>query len=62
MTNRRSVLNRKQVPNHSSPQDAGPVVSVDRTRVGKGSAGRCRFRYDTRVDDPQGWRSHFMSF
>jgi hypothetical protein len=54
------VLNRKHIPPKAGPIETGPPLSAK--GASKGGRGTSRFRYDTRLDNPQGWRSSFMSF
>jgi hypothetical protein len=55
-------LSRKASIHPAGHTEPGSVVSAERTKISKGYRSPSRLRYDTRVDNPHGWRSSFLSF
>ncbi len=58
----RFISSRKASRHEAGHTEPGSVISAERTKISKGYRSPSRFRYDTRVDSPRGWRSSFMSF
>jgi hypothetical protein len=53
---------RKAAVHPAGSAEVVSAVSAGTTETGKAPRGPRRVRYDSRMDDPQGWRSTFMSY
>lgn len=62
MADRRSFMGTKPSAQHAGEQEAVSRVCTKSQRSAAVSHRQSRLRYDTRIGNPQGWRSSFMSF